>query len=214
MEEKANFELMGAAVGPRFTVRSKAETKDIVEFIKSSSNAGPRKYMAIPIIFGVIWLAAFAVDALTGRSPSYYYPILALICYVYFEAIIPWINERNAAKTELPGDMDTYLFFEDRLFYSEEGVDANALYSKICKVRESENLFLIYVTETRAHLIKKEAIEGGDIDAFRALISEKAGREVRFVSAKIKPSHTVRCLIAAAVIAAVVVGCLLIRNSI
>lgn len=147
----------------------------------------------------------FWIPALLGAS-------LALYLYALLYRIFTPIWSGNATYRNLPEHEklgESTYDFDDEFFYCRNEMRSSTIrYQSIEDVKETEDLFLLYVSPVQAHMLRKDGFALGTVGEFRGFIEEKAEVDIERVWPKKTAPRLVGGLLA--LVAIFVVGIVLL----
>lgn len=159
-------------------------TKEVMnEFGKESFSVFGKKYRIFVFIMAVISLLfAITFIIIDGFSWLVFFFILfaGFFLFMFFKAYLFRLKENYKNLTALHGEVPENLikFYEDRFESITARSNISIEYSKITKLIETENLFILMI-EKQGIILLKNGFTTGNFDSFKSFIKEKCNLKLK-----------------------------------
>jgi hypothetical protein len=133
-----------------------------------------RMFVLLMFIISVISaLAALIIDRLIGVS-AFFLLFAIFFLFVFYKGHLIKLNDTYKNLKGLHGELPENIikFYEDKFETSTSRSNLKIEYSKVTKITETRNLYLLFI-EKQAVMISKTGFTGGESYKFKSFILEK-----------------------------------------
>ncbi len=165
----------------QFTFETEYNMEALTAFVKVTKKTVQKNIQLMVLGFEILVIAMQFFVYIMTKDKHYLYTILIfLILFFIFQT--DKFSAKITKRRMISGAERNVTVFEEDNYSTTTSMDKNvAKYECLMLLTETKDYFVFFISKYQGYIYDKSNLTGGTLEEFRAFITEKTGKEIKYI---------------------------------